>query len=161
MLLLYRRREFFTTLLLVARAEEWTKMDSAQRNRMGQFLVFFLVFVLGGCGTSSLEEFQYEGEAQCRKLVKILEKVETREELARALPELKKQFNALSALAVKAKEYQRAHPEEGEIDPCYFDHPYADALKEELLRIYRIEEGRAMIEKAEREALITIHSLKK
>ena len=128
---------------------------------MGQLLVFFLVLVLGGCGTSSLEEFQYEGEAQCRKLVKILEKVETREELVRALPELKKQFNALAALAVKAKEYQRAHPEEGDIDPCYFDHPYAEALKEELKRVYSIEEGRAMIEKAEREALITIDSTRR
>ena len=98
-------------------------------------------------------------------MVRELEKIHTREELTSALPRLKKQFAQLTELMVEAKEFQLKHPEEAGIDPGYYEHPYAEALKGELERVCKLEGGKELIEKAQREALIRLdafeHSLRK
>lgn len=115
----------------------------------------FLLF-LASCSSNSLEQYQYEGEALCKALVKEMREIETRDQLAQALPRLKKQFEAVVVLMIEAKEYQRNHPGEEGVDPADFDHPHADALKEELTRLCRLEGGREMIEKAQAESLIRL-----
>ena len=112
--------------------------------------------ILAGCSSHSLEEYQYEGEAICRVLVKELEKIQTKEELAAIVPKLKKHFHDLVVLIGQAKEYQKKHPEEAEIDPAYYEHPYAEALKDEMVRLCKLEGGREIFEKAQREALILL-----
>lgn len=112
--------------------------------------------LLAGCSSHSLEEYQYEGEALCRVIVKELQKVQSKEELAAALPALKKHFHELVVLIIEAKEFQRNHPDEAGIDPAYFEHPYAEALKEELIRLCKLEGGKEMLEKAQKEALILL-----
>ena len=125
-------------------------------------LVISLVLVgLVGCSPHSLEDYQYEGEAQARALVKELKKIHTREELSSALPKLKKQFHQFVQLMIQAKEFQLKHPEYEEVDPAYFDHTYTEALKTELVRVCKLEGGREMIEKAQREALIQLDGFDK
>ena len=55
-------------------------------------LIFLTLF---GCGPSSPKDFRVEGEAKCRELVSILERVETREEMLQIESVLKKKFNEL------------------------------------------------------------------
>src|SRR5437899_11896989 len=107
-------------------------------------LVLVTLFFLGlaGCSPHSLEDFQYEGEAQARALVKELKKIHTREDLSSSLPKLKKQFHQFVQLMIQAKEFQLKHPEYEEVDPAYFDHTYAEALKTELDRVSSLEVGK-------------------
>lgn len=128
--------------------------------------LFFLPFLfLFGCSPHSLEEYQYEGEALCRVIALELQKIHSREDLARELPRLKKHFSRLVDLMIEAKEFQRKHFKEESIDPTCYDHPSADLLKEQLSRVCRLEGGLEMIETAQREALIRLdaftHALKK
>lgn len=127
------------------------------------FCSFLLVFC--SCSPGSLEDYQYEGEAFARSLVKELKKIQTNEDLKGAEPLLKKKFNALVDLMIEAKEFQRKHPQEEEVDVMHYNHPHSEALLEELKRVYLIEGGREMVEKTQREALIRLdgylHSLQK
>ncbi len=124
-----------------------------------------LLLFFCGCSPGSLEDYQYEGEAFARSLVKDLKKIQRSEDLNRSEALLKKKFNALVDLMIEAKEFQRKHPQEEEVDVLHYDHPHGEALLEELKRIYRIEGGREMVERTQREALIRfdgyLHSLQK
>lgn len=119
-------------------------------------LWLFALLCLTGCSSNSLEQYQYDGEALCKALVKELREIRTREELARELPRVKKGFEAITALIIEAKEYQRKHPGEEGSDPADFEHPYAEELKEELTRLCMLEGGRELIERAQKEALIRL-----
>jgi hypothetical protein len=118
------------------------------------------LLLLFGCSPHSLEDYQFQGEALCRTLVIELQKIHTRDELAAALPSLKKQFSALVDLIIEAKGFQLKHPEQEGIDPAYYEHEYAAELKDELTRLCKLEGGREMIEKAQREALIRLDAFK-
>ncbi|MBI2742487.1 MAG: hypothetical protein HYX48_01040 [Chlamydiales bacterium] len=124
--------------------------------RLKNIYIFLLVLIVAGCSPNSLEDYQFQGEALCRVIVLDLQKVHTREELNKALPRLTEQFNTLAKLIIEAKEYQAAHPGEAGIDPAYYEHEYAEGLKDELARICQLEGGRELIEKAQREALILL-----
>jgi hypothetical protein len=121
-----------------------------------------LLVIIAGCSPHSAEDYQFEGEALCRAFVKELEKIRSREDLAGALPRIKKHYEALVSLMIEAKEFQRKHPDHEIADPQYYDHPYSETLKFELERICKLEGGRELLEKAEREALIRLdHCVKK
>ncbi len=123
--------------------------------------LFLPLLFLFGCSPNSLEDYQYQGEALCRTIALDLQKIHTRDELAANLPELKKLFSALINLIIEAKEFQLAHPEQEGIDPAYYEHEYADGLKDELARLCKLEGGRDLIEKAQREALIRLDSFER
>lgn len=119
------------------------------------YLILPLLFLFG-CSPHSLEDYQFQGEALCRTMVVELQKIHTRDELSAALPELKRQFSAFVNLMIEAKEFQLKHPEQEGIDPAYYEHEYAEGLKDELARLCKLEGGRELIEKAQREALIRL-----
>lgn len=113
--------------------------------------IFALLLTLCSCSPNSSEEFHREGEARCRTLVRDLEKIESRQQLVLAAPQLKKHFEALIDLMIEAREFQQKHMDEAALES---DERTEDVrLEEELRRIYAIEGGREVIEKAQQEAL--------
>lgn len=106
-------------------------------------ILFFLPFL--GCAPSSLEELRCEGEAQTKKLARELQEIDTKDELIKALPRLKKRYNRLADLLLEARNFQ----ENGNSDPS----PASEELFAELARLYEIPGCRESIETAQIEAI--------
>ncbi len=119
----------------------------------------YIVFItlLCGCNPSSLEDFQHEGEALCKSIVLDLHKVRNREELAQTAPKLKKKFNGLVDLMIEARTYSRLHPEACALPPS----ATSEELLAELKRVYALEGGKEVVERAQREALIRLDSFER
>ena len=107
-----------------------------------------MLVVLGGlaaCGPSSWEEVRYEGEAETRKFVGELKKIETKEDLYRAMPRIKKRFNKMADLLVEIARVEGKKPGA--------DCSAGDELFAEMARIYEIPGGREAIEGCQTEAV--------
>lgn len=124
----------------------------------GIFLNLFCIFFLCGCSPSSTEDFRKEGEAQVKKLTYELRKINSREDLTKAVPLLKKKFNELIDLMIQARQFQEMHNDN---DLPATDQLASEMLCEELKRIYRLEGGREVIEKVQREPLIRFDAFEK
>jgi hypothetical protein len=122
---------------------------------MKKIFIIFLLFT--ACSPNSMEDFQYEGEAICRDLTQELKKIQTREELAKAVPKLKGKFEALVDLMIEARQFQEIAEEEW--TPLATESN--DALLVELKRIYKLEAGRETIEKAQSEALLRLDAFER
>ncbi len=120
--------------------------------QMTKCLFIFMLF-FWGCAPTSMNDFQHEGEARCRILIKELEKIETREQLLCAEVRLKKHFEALVDLMIAAREFQRSHMDD---IPNEIENPVEVLLQEQLRRIYSIESGREIIERSQQEALVRL-----
>lgn len=106
-----------------------------------------------------MEEFHREGEAVCREITDELKNVQTREELAKAVPKLKTKFNKLVELMIDARTFQQESEEA--FDPMAVKTEAGQALLVELKRVYQIEAGRDNIEKAQREALLKLDAFER
>ena len=115
---------------------------------------------LFSCSPSSLEDFRYEGEARCRSLVKELQKIETREQLIRIAPVLKRHFEELVTLMIHAREFQEEHSDE-EPGILASDKVASRLLEDELRRVYEIEGGREIMERAQQEALVRLDAFER
>jgi len=115
-----------------------------------------LLLLLCSCGSKSLRDFDGEAERICKLLTKELQKVETREELLEAEGKLGPLFQQLVDLMLSAESYAKQHLEEAEL----FSNAYDEPLLEEMMRVYRIEGGREIVERAQREALIRLDKTK-
>jgi len=121
-----------------------------------KYISLLLPILLTACTPSSSEDFKREGESICQELTLDLQKIQTREELLRALPRFKKTFNSLVQLMIQAHKYQLRHPEEESFDSSFTTYQTNLELMSQLRRIYQIEGGQELIERAEREALIRL-----
>ncbi len=110
--------------------------------------------LIGGCSPHSSLEFRKEGEEVCQELMEELKEIETLEQLLVSEGHLKKKFEALVALMIDASRFQDKHLESEE-SPSE-ELAVSFALKEELQRVYLIEGGREVIERAEQEALVKL-----
>lgn len=115
-------------------------------------LMFFLL--LTACSPNSMEDFHHEGESICREITHELKKIQTREDLLQSAPKLKSKFNKLVDLMIEAKIFQQESEEA--FDPMTFKKEASRALLNELKRIYKLEAGREIIEKTQKEALIKL-----
>lgn len=111
-----------------------------------------LFFFLIGCSSPSIKDFKKEGESITRNLVFRLEKIHSREDLSEALPDLKYLFNELVSLIIEAKEFQRNHAEL-EKEPYENKQIWTKKLREELIRIYKIDGGKQLMEFAQNDSL--------
>ncbi len=109
-----------------------------------------------GCSPNSSEEFHREGKERCRALVEDLAKIENREQLLRAEPLLKRRFESLVGLMIEAREFQQKHLEELEGEVAIEENEIDAKLETELRRIYAIEGGREVVERAQHEALVRL-----
>lgn len=116
----------------------------------------WIFLLLCSCSPNSSEEFQQEGEARCRLLVKELQKIENREQLLVAEPKLKKHFEALIDLIIEAREFQQKQVEDASNEIALRENEAEVILEHELRRIYSIEGGREVVERSQQEALVRL-----
>lgn len=117
--------------------------------------MFALCLVLLGCSPNSSYEFQREGKALCRTLANDLKKIESRQQLLQEESKLKKHFESLVSLMIEAKEFQQGTDSDLVMD-SFLEGEEDRELEAELRRIYAIEGGREVIERAEQEALVRL-----
>lgn len=125
--------------------------------RVFRILLFFL---LTGCGPQSLEDFKQEGQDILLSLVNELESIHTRDELLKAAPKLKDLFNKFVKITISAARLREKH----HLDYLEFtkqDHELSEKLRMELNRLYQLEGGRDIIEKAQEEALHRLDAFEK
>lgn len=115
----------------------------------------FFILLFSGCSPHSLEDYYNEGQALTKKLIEELKPIQNREELEEALPKLKRQFEDLAALMIETRIFQLNHPEE---EAPEYAVSLDDELMEEMKRIYELEKGRELMEKAQREAFLRLDS---
>ena len=120
---------------------------------MQRILSICVCIVLGSCSPNSFEDFQTEGEALSRKITVDLQKVQTTQQLVEVAPVLKKRFYSLVELMIQARKYQEAHPEEWTDERPATLGTFNELLIIELERVHKLERGREIIEKAQRDAL--------
>ena len=104
---------------------------------------FFLL--CAGCAPASVEDFRLQGETETRKLLIELRAIETKEDLGRALPRIKKRFNKIADVLIGIHEC----PERG----SKYSSPLGEELFAELARLYEIPGARNLIESAQFEAV--------
>jgi hypothetical protein len=104
-----------------------------------------LFSLLAGC--SCFEDLRYEGEAEMRKLAAELRAIDTKEDLQRAVPRLKKRFNRIADLLVEIRVFSK----EGSAPT-----KASEELFIELARCYEMAGGRELIESAQTEAVLRL-----
>jgi len=118
--------------------------------------IFLAVVFLWGCAPSSMEEYRREGEALCRSFMQDLQKIETREDLVKAIPKIKRHYEEIADLIIQAQNFKKEHLGEA-VDPWdSSDMLASEALMFELKRIYRMEGGKELMENAQKEALFRL-----
>lgn len=113
---------------------------------------FFCALVfLTSCSPGSIREYQIEGEDVAKNIIKILEKVESPQDVERDSLKLKKEYAALVKIVIDARKYQQNHPGEEVRGPISSE--VSDKLKKEFIRIYQIEGCQDVMEALQRESL--------
>ena len=118
------------------------------------------LWTLSSCSPGSQQDFRREGQFLCKELIQDLQTIQSREDFLLLEPILKKRFEKLVYVIIKAKEHQIKHSEDFfsvEADAA----GVSDLLKEQMIRIYSIEGGREFIERTQREAMLRIDSFEK
>lgn len=119
-----------------------------------------LLMTFFSCQPTSLEEFQLEAASQMRLLLKELENIETREDLAVAEPIIKKNFDKIVEIISQARLFQQKNPGI-DIPVLHISQVLSQSLLEEMQRIYSLEGGRECIERAQREAMLKLDAKEK
>lgn len=114
--------------------------------------IFLSLILLLGCNPSSYEDFQCEGDAHCRKMLNTLKAIQDRQQLLQAQPILKQHFEELVNLIITARKFQQNSLETKDFYPSF----YSCYVKEELKRLYKIESGREIIERAQKQAFLRL-----
>lgn len=117
-------------------------------------IIYPMLMVLMSC-SRSLEDYQEESERICLAIVQDLEKVETREDLLKVELKLSKRFHHLIDLMIAIKQQKLDQTE------SHFENSSNDKLLLELKRVYRLEGGREIIERSQREALIRLDAFER
>lgn len=112
--------------------------------QIGKSIRFWIFLSLCSCGPSSFADLRYEGEAQTRKLAEELRTIETKEDLQKAVPKLRKRFNKIGDLLIEARGFSKE-----EMEPSFA----SEQLFAELARLYEMPGGRELIESAQGEAI--------
>jgi len=121
--------------------------------RVRPILLFLAVGALFySCSPHSSEEFHKEGEVLCRSLVEALQTIESSDQLLLAEPLLKKKFESLVSLMIESSKFQQEHPDDWSLEPGFV----SVALRDQLHRIYLLEGGREVIERAQQESLVKL-----
>lgn len=123
-----------------------------KKSLLNRVVLFFILFPLCSCTPSSLEDCQQESKKICRTIVEELKSVQTREDLSKKEPKLTTLFNELVDLLILAQEHQPTQS----MECTPFFNPYDEPLLLQMKRMYQIEGGREIIERAQKEALILL-----
>jgi hypothetical protein len=114
-----------------------------------KYLIFALL-LLAACSPNSLEEYEREGQGICRRIVRELSAVHTREDLQQHSPALKEHFNALIDLMIAARKHQ---DDTGEDLFKRVGNIASESLRNELIRVDAIEGAREILESCQHDSL--------
>jgi hypothetical protein len=117
------------------------------------------LFLMAACSPNSLDDFRHEGESQSRALLLDLKKIESREQLIQSEPKLKRHFEELIALMIEARTFQQKHPDD--LSSSEGQSRSDQELREELRRIYEMEGGREIVERAQQDALVRLDAFER
>lgn len=125
---------------------------------MKSLYISLLVFILSSCSPSTQEDFRYEGESIARSIATELSKVERREDLLKAAPKLQKLFDRLADVMIEARHLQLTEggdPIEEELGAGGYS--MSDQLKDQMIRVCKIEGGDKIMIQLQRDALLRLH----
>lgn len=102
--------------------------------------------LLSACQSGSYDKFKEKGNSKSRSLIDELKMVRTKDQLVERRHFLRRSFDDLASLNEQAKSYALNHPSEPLpiLDPESKE--LSDQLKAELLRVYRLDGGREIID---------------
>lgn len=109
-------------------------------------LYALILLLFTACSPSSRADYYREGEEQAKALAKTLSRVHSIEDLIEESGVIKKRFEKLTALAIKAEEYRKKHPDE-ELPTSTLA---SDMLQYELERLCLIEGARPLLIKLQK-----------
>lgn len=110
-------------------------------------LGFVLFLLMSACSPATIEDLRCQGEAETRRLAALLKRVETKEDLQKALPQVKKSLNRMADLLIEVRQARSA--EEARPEPS----SASDELFIEMARLYEIPGLRDLFEQAQSEAV--------
>lgn len=116
---------------------------------IGKSIPFWMWIFLASCGPATFDDLRVEADAEIRLLAKELRGIETKEDLQKAIPRLRKRYNRIADLLIEAKNYPPANDEGSSA---------SEELFVELARIYEMPGGREGIELAETQAVQRLQS---
>lgn len=120
-----------------------------------------LLLMTTGCGSSSLEDFEEEGEGVIRSLIQDLKVIYTREQLLAASGGLQRHFERLVTIMIAAEEFNLSHLKLDKGKNVQLNHDLSDQLRVELNRLYRLEGGQQIIERCQEKALHRLDAFEK
>jgi hypothetical protein len=112
-------------------------------------LVVSLFLLFSACGPSSISDLRVVGEAETGKLAALLHNIDTKDELQRNLPKVRKSYLRIAELVLQVRKF----PEAIDTEPSVA----SDRLFTELARLYEMPGCRALMESAQDEALALLH----
>ena len=115
---------------------------------MRQWMLIFLS-VLASCAPSSWEDLRAEGEAETRKLAHLLKTINTKDELQKELPKVKKRLNRMADLVLEVRKMKEISPMPDFSEPS----EASDELFAQLARLYEMPGCRDLIESAQDEPI--------
>lgn len=119
--------------------------------KVSRCIAFLLCLLLFSC-QKNYEDYHSQGEALSYSLLLSLQKIHTRQDLIDQKRELKRLFNQLADLSIKAKEYQLK--KDSDLKKFVFrKNQYSDELRAEMIRVYSLAGGRKLMESYQQEAL--------
>jgi hypothetical protein len=107
-----------------------------------------LLFLVS-CAPASWDDLRAEGEAETRKLALLLHRIDTKEQLQKELPKIKKSYLKIADLILEVKKMGS----EGALPEIRDPSDVSDALFAELARLYEMPGCRELIEGAQSEAI--------
>lgn len=116
------------------------------------FLIYSFILLLNACSGPSLEDYREEAAGINRTLHKEMQAIHSRKELIAHTPRLKKLFSRLVDVIIAAHEFKSKNPGDA---PSFTgeDKLLNESLRTEISRIYSIDGGRDLFEKAQQDAL--------
>lgn len=113
-------------------------------------IALFFILLLS-CTQKTLDDYREEGEKTTRTLILELKNIHSQDDLLKARQRLQKLFNSLVDTMIAAKEYQQTHQDSFELSKK--NHDLSEKLRYELIRIYKINGCRELMEKYQDQAL--------
>ena len=108
---------------------------------MKKIFILLLLITISSCNPNSTEEVKRESQKTVLLLIEDLKEIKTRDDIVKKRMILKKRFDQLAFLMIEAQRINESSVKE---DEDFWS--YSDVLKTEMIRIYGIDGGQALIE---------------
>lgn len=113
---------------------------------------FLFLLFLASCGPSSIEDFKEEGQSKAHRVLGLLKTINTREQLMDAEVYLEAYYDEIAEILLAAEHFRKKY----KLDSPEFsekDHLLSENLRVEMMRIYRLDGGKEILEKCQQKAI--------